>query len=92
MKSLRNLCLALLCLVPLSACATANHIRWAQDETSVYAESKYEFSRGVIKPAWTVLWFPFAVVWDVVTFPFQIIGGTYPYGDTIMNPDEGLDI
>ncbi len=92
MKSFRNVSLALLCLLPFTACSTFNHVRWAMDDTSVYNEPEGGFSRGVVKPLWTIVGFPVAVAWDVVTFPFQIISGVYPYSDSVMAPDEDIDI
>ena len=92
MKQLRNAALALLCALPMSACATSNLIEWAKGEESVYYEPRGEVPRGFVKPFFTVVWFPVALVWDAATLPFQAIGGVYPYGDASMVPDGEADI
>jgi len=92
MHALRPLLLVLACAVPLSSCGTFNLVKWAQDKPSVYAEPQGEVSRGFLKPVVTVVGFPVAVVWDVLTFPFQIIGGVYPYSDSVMEPETRVGI
>ncbi len=87
MQRLAKLAVLALATFPLASCSTFNLVHWAQDEPSVYAEPQGEFSRGIVKPFVTVVGFPVAVVWDIVTFPFQIIGGVYPYSDSVMTPE-----
>ena len=92
MKGIRNVCLALLCTMPLAGCSTTHLVRWAMDEPSVYHEPEGDVSRGVLKGFVTFVGFPIAVVWDIGTFPFQLIGGAYPYGDSTMQPGDDTDL
>lgn len=92
MKLARNLCLTLLCTLPLAGCNTANLIEWVQDKPSVFHEPDYEYTRGIVKPFVWIVGFPVAFAVDVAFFPFQIVSGCYPYSDCYMRPEDGGDV
>lgn len=90
MKRTRFLALAIPALLCLSACGTANGVRWTYGASSIYGKPDAFSENLAIRALFGVPVIVGGVAFDAATFPFQLAFGVWPmWGDHSqhMRPD-----